>query len=191
VAADAVEAMEQIELSSRRIADIIGMIEEIAFQTNLLALNAAVEAARAGDAGRGFAVVAAEVRALSMRASTASREIRALITESSGQVGQGVALVRKAGQQLGDIVGSVKQVASIVGEMASAIQEQSGGMQLVADTVSDMELMTQKNAVMVESSSAALNEVDSRLATLIGAIDAVRDLSADGSTGRKGRPAAA
>lgn len=191
VAADAVEAMEQIELSSRRIADIIGMIEEIAFQTNLLALNAAVEAARAGDAGRGFAVVAAEVRALSMRASTASREIRALITESSGQVGQGVALVRKAGQQLGDIVGSVKQVASIVGEMASAIQEQSGGMQLVAETVSDMELMTQKNAAMVESSSAALNEVDSRLATLIGAIEAVRDPSADGSTGRKSRPAAA
>lgn len=190
VAADAVEAMEQIEVSSRRIADIIGMIEEIAFQTNLLALNAAVEAARAGDAGRGFAVVAAEVRALSMRASTASREIRALITESSGQVGQGVALVRKAGQQLGDIVGSVKQVASIVGEMASAIQEQSSGMQLVADTVSDMELMTQKNAAMVESSTAALNEVDGRLATLIGAIDAVKDGSDESGTGRGGTPAA-
>ena len=91
-----------------------------------------------------------------MRASAASREIRTLITESSGQVGQGVALVRKAGQQLGDIVGSVKQVASIVGEMASAIQEQSNGMQLVADTVTDMETMTQKNAAMVESSTAAL-----------------------------------
>ena len=185
VAADAVEAMEQIEVSSRRIADIIGMIEEIAFQTNLLALNAAVEAARAGDAGRGFAVVAQEVRALSMRASEASREIRTLITESSGQVGQGVALVRKAGQQLGDIVGSVKQVASIVGEMASAIQEQSSGMQLVADTVTDMETMTQKNAAMVESSTAALNEVDNRLATLIGAINAVQEVSGEGSAGRK------
>jgi len=191
VAADAVAAMEQIETSSRRIADIIGMIEEIAFQTNLLALNAAVEAARAGDAGRGFAVVAAEVRALSMRASEASREIRALITESSGHVGMGVGLVRKAGQQLSDIVGSVKQVASIVGEMASAIREQSGGMQLVADTVTEMESMTQKNAAMVESSTAALTEVDSRLATLIGAIDAVKELSEADGSGRKGAPAAA
>ncbi|HEY7690023.1 MAG TPA: methyl-accepting chemotaxis protein [Dongiaceae bacterium] len=190
VAADAIEAMEQIEQSSRRIADIIGLIEEIAFQTNLLALNAAVEAARAGEAGRGFAVVAAEVRALSMRASTASREIRTLITESGGQVNQGVALVRKAGQQLGDIVGSVKQVASIVGEMASAIGEQAGGMQLVADTVTEMETITQKNAGMVESSTAALNEVDNRLATLIDAIDAVKDVSGSSRSGR-GKPSVA
>ena len=190
VAGDADEAMGQIETSSRRIADIIGMIEEIAFQTNLLALNAAVEAARAGEAGRGFAVVAAEVRALSMRASTASREIRTLITESSSQVGQGVALVRKAGQQLGDIVGSVKQVATIVGEMASATREQSGGMQLVADTVTEMESITQKNAVMVETSTAALNEVDNRLAALIKVIDSVKDLSETGEAGSRTKSAA-
>jgi methyl-accepting chemotaxis protein len=177
VANDAVAAMEQIEASSRRISDIIGMIEEIAFQTNLLALNAAVEAARAGDAGRGFAVVAQEVRALSMRASEASREIRSLVTSSSSHVGQGVDLVRKAGTQLGDIVTSVKKVAEIVGEMASAIREQSNGMQLVAETVADMESMTQKNAALVDSSTAALNEVDRRLASLIGAIDEVKDLS--------------
>jgi methyl-accepting chemotaxis protein len=191
VAGDAVEAMGQIETSSRRIADIIGMIEEIAFQTNLLALNAAVEAARAGEAGRGFAVVAAEVRALSMRASTASREIRTLITESSSQVGQGVALVRKAGQQLGDIVGSVKQVATIVGEMASATREQSGGMQLVADTVTEMESITQKNAAMVETSTAALNEVDNRLAALIEVIDSVKGLSEAGGAPRESESVAA
>ncbi|HEY7690025.1 MAG TPA: methyl-accepting chemotaxis protein [Dongiaceae bacterium] len=175
VARDAVAAMEQIEVSSRRISDIIGMIEEIAFQTNLLALNAAVEAARAGDAGRGFAVVAAEVRALSIRASEASREIRTLVTSSSGHVGQGVDLVRKAGTQLGDIVTSVNKVAKIVGEMASAIREQSSGMQQVADTVAEMESMTQKNAGLVENSSAALTEVDRRLAALIDAIEEVKD----------------
>jgi methyl-accepting chemotaxis protein len=176
VAEDAVAAMEQIEVSSRRISDIIGMIEEIAFQTNLLALNAAVEAARAGDAGRGFAVVAQEVRALSMRASEASREIRALVSSSSTHVGQGVDLVRKAGTQLGEIVGSVKKVAEIVGEMASAIREQSSGMQLVAETVADLESMTQKNAGLVENSTAALNEVDRRLAALIDAIDEVKSV---------------
>ncbi|HVR65272.1 MAG TPA: methyl-accepting chemotaxis protein [Verrucomicrobiae bacterium] len=181
VAKDAVAAMEQIEVSSRRISDIIGMIEEIAFQTNLLALNAAVEAARAGDAGRGFAVVAQEVRALSMRASEASREIRTLVTNSSSHVGQGVELVRKAGTQLGEIVVSVKKVAEIVGEMASAIREQSSGMQLVAETVTDMESMTQKNAVLVESSTSALNEVDRRLAALIDAIDEVKDVSNTGA----------
>ena len=183
IAKDAVAAMEQIEVSSRRISDIIGMIEEIAFQTNLLALNAAVEAARAGDAGRGFAVVAQEVRALSMRASEASREIRTLVTNSSSHVGQGVELVRKAGTQLGEIVISVKKVAEIVGEMASAIREQSSGMQLVADTVTDMESMTQKNAVLVESSTAALNEVDRRLAALIGAIDDAKELTGSGAAG--------
>jgi PAS domain-containing protein/ABC-type transporter Mla subunit MlaD len=175
IAKDAVAAMEQIEVSSRRISDIIGMIEEIAFQTNLLALNAAVEAARAGDSGRGFAVVAAEVRALSMRASEASREIRTLVSNSSSHVGQGVDLVRKAGAQLGEIVTSVKKVAEIVGEMASAIREQSSGMQLVAETVAEMESMTQKNAGLVEDSSAALTEVDRRLAALIDAIDEVKD----------------
>jgi PAS domain-containing protein len=175
IAKDAVAAIEQIEVSSRRISDIIGMIEEIAFQTNLLALNAAVEAARAGDAGRGFAVVAQEVRALSMRASEASREIRTLVTSSSGHVGQGVDLVRKAGTQLGEIITSVKKVAEIVGEMASAIREQSSGMQLVAETVAEMESMTQKNAGLVETSGAALTEVDRRLAALIDAIDEVKD----------------
>jgi methyl-accepting chemotaxis protein len=163
IAKDAVAAMEQIEVSSRRISDIIGMIGRSP-SDQPAALNAAVEAARAGDAGRGFAVVAQEVRALSMRASEASREIRTLVTNSSGHVGQGVELVRRAGTQLGEIVISVKKVAEIVGEMASAIREQSSGMQLVADTVTDMESMTQRERRPGGKLHGGLNEVDRRLA---------------------------
>ncbi len=160
VAREATEAMGRIEQSSQRIGEIVGLIEEIAFQTNLLALKAAVEAARAGDAGRGFAVVAQEVRALAQRSGQASKEIKALIAESGNQVGKGVALVNRAGGSLADIVASVKRVADIVAEIASASQEQSLGVQQVDESVTQMETVTQKNASLVDESTASLASVD-------------------------------
>jgi NO-binding membrane sensor protein with MHYT domain len=171
VATAAVNAMKRIETSSGQIASIVGLIEEIAFQTNLLALNAAVEAARAGDAGRGFAVVAAEVRALAQRASSASKDIKSLIAESDSQVRQGVQLVNKAGTTLGDIVDAVKRVAAIVGEIAKASREQSAGVQQVDDSVSQMESVTQKNAALVEETTATLAAVDQKVAGLMSVID--------------------
>jgi methyl-accepting chemotaxis protein len=160
VAMAAVEAMGQIETSSGRIAEIVGLIEEIAFQTNLLALNAAVEAARAGDAGRGFAVVASEVRALAQRSAQALKEIKTLIGESTSQVRKGVDLVNKTGATLSDIGGAVKRVADIVAEIASASREQSDGVQQVDEMVTQMESVTQKNASLVEESTASLSSVD-------------------------------
>jgi methyl-accepting chemotaxis protein len=182
VAASAVEAMGHIESSSGRIAEIVMLIEEIAFQTNLLALNAAVEAARAGDAGRGFAVVAAEVRALAQRSAQALKEIKSHIAESSNQVRKGVDLVNKTGTTLSDIGSAVKRVADIVSEIASASREQSMGVQQVDDTVTQMENVTQKNATLVEQVSAALGIVDHQMQDLFGAIEAatssVRDAAA-------------
>jgi methyl-accepting chemotaxis protein len=160
VASAAVEAMGHIETSSGRIAEIVGLIEEIAFQTNLLALNAAVEAARAGDAGRGFAVVAAEVRALAQRSGQALKEIKTLIGESTGHVRKGVDLVNRTGATLSDIGGAVKRVADIVAEIASASREQSDGVQQVDEMVTQMESVTQKNASLVEESTASLSSVD-------------------------------
>ena len=166
VAATAVSAMGDIEQSSLRIAEIVGVIDEIAFQTNLLALNAAVEAARAGDAGRGFAVVAAEVRSLAQRSSQASKEIKGLISTSKGHVKRGVDLVSKAGGSLGEIVTSVKKVADIVSEIAAASQEQSSGVQEVDESVTAMESVTQKNAALVEESTASVNSVDRQMEQL-------------------------
>lgn len=163
VATNAIAAMGQIEASSGRISEIVGLIEEIAFQTNLLALNAAVEAARAGEAGRGFAVVAAEVRALAQRSSQASKEIKGLISESSQQVRAGVEMVNKAGSSLSEIVGSVQRVAGIVAEIASASREQSAGVQEVDDSVAQMEAVTQKNAALVEESTSSLTSVDAQV----------------------------
>jgi NO-binding membrane sensor protein with MHYT domain len=171
VAAAAVNAMKRIESSSGQIANIVGLIEDISFQTNLLALNAAVEAARAGDAGRGFAVVAAEVRALAQRASTASKEIKSLIAESDSQVREGVQLVNKAGTTLGNIVDAVKRVASIVAEIAKASREQSSGVQQVDDSVTQMEVVTQKNAALVEETTATLAAVDQKVAALMSVVD--------------------
>jgi methyl-accepting chemotaxis protein len=171
VATAAVEAMGHIESSSGRIAEIVVLIEEIAFQTNLLALNAAVEAARAGDAGRGFAVVAAEVRALAQRSAQALKEIKSHIAESSTQVRKGVDLVNKTGTTLSDIGNAVKRVADIVSEIASASREQSMGVQQVDDTVTQMETVTQKNATLVEQVSAALGTVDHQMQDLFGAIE--------------------
>ncbi|NYZ14102.1 HAMP domain-containing protein [Azospirillum sp. RWY-5-1] len=155
VAGSAVTAMQRIEESARRITDIIGVIDEIAFQTNLLALNAAVEAARAGDAGRGFAVVAQEVRQLAQRSAQASKEIKALILDSDGQVRDGVALVRQAGSALDGIMAGVQDVATRIAGMATASAEQAGALDEINATVSQMDEMTQKNAAMVEETSGA------------------------------------
>ncbi|WP_448205878.1 nitrate- and nitrite sensing domain-containing protein [Azospirillum sp. sgz302134] len=154
VAGSAVEAMRRIEGSSRKITDIIGVIDEIAFQTNLLALNAAVEAARAGDAGRGFAVVAQEVRQLAQRSAQSSKEIKSLILDSDGQVRQGVELVQEAGSALGGIVSGVQQVAQLISEMASASGEQASALDEINTAVAQMDEMTQKNAALVEETTA-------------------------------------
>ena len=155
VVEDAVGAMNSIEKSSKKISDIIGVIDEIAFQTNLLALNAAVEAARAGDAGKGFAVVASEVRALAGRSASASKEIKALINDSAGQVKSGAQLVNQAGDTLKGLVGSVKQVAGIVSDIASASKQQATGIEEINAAVTKMDEATQQNAALVEENTAA------------------------------------
>jgi methyl-accepting chemotaxis protein len=151
----AVNAMDAISQSSKKITDIIGVIDEIAFQTNLLALNAGVEAARAGDAGKGFAVVASEVRALAQRSSEAAKEIKTLIKTSSDQVGEGVKFVGESGQALKRIVDQVIQINALVSEMAQAAEQQSTGIEQVNAAVAQMDEVTQQNAAMVEESTAA------------------------------------
>ena len=155
VAGQAVDAMKRIEQASRKITEIIGVIDEIAFQTNLLALNAAVEAARAGDAGKGFAVVAQEVRVLAQRSAQASKEIKTLILDSDQQVQSGVDLVKQAGSSLTGIVAGVQQVAALISEIASASQEQASALDEINSAVSAMDEMTQKNAALVEETTAA------------------------------------
>ncbi len=166
VAGSAIEAMRRIEESSRKITDIIGVIDEIAFQTNLLALNAAVEAARAGDAGRGFAVVAQEVRQLAQRSAQASKEIKGLILDSDAQVKDGVDLVSKAGDALQGIVSGVQQVATLIAEMASASAEQATALDEINSTVANMDEMTQKNAALVEETTAAAQSMSSQAGDL-------------------------
>ncbi len=151
----AIRAMEQIEQSAARIADIMSVIDEIAFQTNLLALNASVEAARAGEAGKGFAVVAQEVRALAQRSASASKDIKALIGESGQQVAAGAALVNEAGGSLAQIVGAVDKVTAIVADIASASAEQARGIDEVNVAVTNLDQVTQRNSSLVEETSAA------------------------------------
>jgi methyl-accepting chemotaxis protein len=160
VAAKAVKAMSRIEESSGKIADIIGVIDEIARQTNLLALNAAVEAARAGDAGRGFAVVATEVRSLAQRSSQAAKDISHLITNSSGQVKEGVSLVNQAGAALNEIVDSIRTVAAVVSDIATASSEQTTGLDEINKALGQMDDVTQRNSALVEENAATAKTLE-------------------------------
>ncbi len=163
----AVEAMADINQSSRKIADIIGVIDEIAFQTNLLALNAAVEAARAGEQGRGFAVVAGEVRNLAQRSAGAAKEIKALISDSVDKVEEGSKLVDESGRTLNEIVEAVRKVSDIIAEIAAASQEQSSGIEEVNKAVSQMDEMTQQNAALVEEAASASESMEEQARQLM------------------------
>lgn len=181
----AISAMNAIEQSSQKIADIIGVIDEIAFQTNLLALNAAVEAARAGEAGKGFAVVASEVRALAGRSSSASKEIKMLIQESVAQVKSGSELVDRTGETLQEIISSVARVADIVSTIAHASQEQSIGIDQINTTVSQMDEMTQQNAALVEETAAASQSLAQKGEELQKLISYFRLSDEDAGSGRQ------
>jgi len=160
VVGNAISAMSEINKSSKKIADIIGVIDEIAFQTNLLALNAAVEAARAGEQGRGFAVVAAEVRNLAQRSAAAAKEIKGLIKDSVEKVDDGSRLVNESGETLQEIVTAVKKVSDIIAEIAAASEEQSSGIEQVNKAVAQMDEVTQQNAALVEQAAAASESLD-------------------------------
>jgi methyl-accepting chemotaxis protein-1 (serine sensor receptor) len=165
-----VGTMREINDSSKRIADIIGVIDGIAFQTNILALNAAVEAARAGEQGRGFAVVAGEVRNLAQRSAEAAKEIKSLITSSVEQVEQGSVLVDEAGRTMDEIVGAIKRVNDIVAEISAAGVEQSSGVSQVSQAVSQMDQVTQQNAALVEESAAAAESLKQQAQRLVGSV---------------------
>ncbi|MDR3710592.1 MAG: Cache 3/Cache 2 fusion domain-containing protein [Capsulimonadaceae bacterium] len=166
VVASAIESMNGINGSSRRIADIVTVIDEIAFQTNLLALNAAVEAARVGERGKGFAVVASEVRILASRSSKAAKEIKTLVNESVNQVSAGSELVHKSGERLNEIVRSVEQVTQIVSRIASTAQEQAAGIEQVNKAIGQLEEITQHNAALVEEASEASDSMRSQASDL-------------------------
>ena len=181
VVGQVVSTMQAIEQSSHRIAEIISVIDGIAFQTNILALNAAVEAARAGEQGRGFAVVATEVRALAQRSATAAREIKQLIDDSMTQVDDGAALVARAGSTMDEIVASVQEVTGLMTRIAAASQEQSSGIEQVNHTVVQMDETTQQNAALVEEASAAARAMEQQADALADAVSVFRD-SDDGET---------
>jgi methyl-accepting chemotaxis protein len=179
VVGQVVETMKDINARSKKIVDIIGVIDGIAFQTNILALNAAVEAARAGEQGRGFAVVASEVRSLAGRSAEAAKEIKTLIAASVECVEQGSALVDEAGTTMTEVVGSIRRVTDIVGEISAASSEQSSGVTQVGEAVSQMDQATQQNAAMVEESAAAADSLKQQARQLVQAV-AVFKLGPDG-----------
>jgi methyl-accepting chemotaxis protein len=171
VVSQVVETMGSINESSRRIVDIIGVIDGIAFQTNILALNAAVEAARAGEQGRGFAVVASEVRTLAQRSAAAAKEIKALIDDSVGKVDAGAKLVDQAGTTMDEIVDSVKRVTDIMAEIALASQEQNAGIEQINQAITQMDQVTQQNAALVEEAAAAAESMQEQAVHLAHAVD--------------------
>jgi len=174
VVGEVVDTMEQISGASRKVVEIIAVIEGIAFQTNILALNAAVEAARAGEQGRGFAVVAGEVRSLAQRSATAAKEIKALIGDSAKRVETGSQLVAQAGQTMEGIVGAVKRVTDIMGEISAASYEQSAGIDQVSQAVTQMDTVTQQNAALVEQAAAAAGSLEEQARRLSEAVSSFR-----------------
>ncbi len=190
IVSDAVEAMARIEQASRKISDITGVIDEIAFQTNLLALNAAVEAARAGEAGKGFAVVASEVRTLAQRSSEAAKDITALISASDQEVSGGVKLVRDAGDVLGRIVGASERVSDMVGDISSATGEQANGIDEMSQAVAHMDHMTQQNAALAEQSVAAATSLASQIQRLNAIAETFRTRRQGSGAAASGRPSA-
>ena len=170
VVGQVVSTMREIQHSSQKISDIIGVIDGIAFQTNILALNAAVEAARAGEQGRGFAVVAGEVRTLAQRSAEAAKEIKQLINASVERVEQGTTLVDRAGSTMQEVVQSIQRVTDIVGEISSASQEQNAGVNQVSEAVSNMDQTTQQNAALVEESAAAASSLQQQAQQLVQAV---------------------
>ena len=182
VVSEVVQTMGSINDSSRKIADIIGVIDSIAFQTNILALNAAVEAARAGEQGRGFAVVATEVRNLAHRSASAAKEIKGLIDDSVDKVGAGSKLVDQAGATMQDVVDSVQRLSAIIGDITDASEEQRLGIEQVNEAISQMDQVTQQNAALVEEAAAAANAMQDQAAQLSQAVQVFRLKDAPSAT---------
>jgi methyl-accepting chemotaxis protein len=191
VVAQVVQTMQGINDSSRQIADIISVIDGIAFQTNILALNAAVEAARAGEQGRGFAVVASEVRSLAQRSAEAAKQIKHLIDTSVSRVGEGNVLVQKAGHTMGDVVTAIQKVNDIVSAISSASQEQANGVAQVGEAVTQMDHATQQNAALVEEMAAAANSLNLQGQELVRAVSLFRWEGSAASDAVQGRSSGA
>ncbi len=191
VVSEVVQTMEQINASARKIVDIIGVIDGIAFQTNILALNAAVEAARAGEQGRGFAVVATEVRSLAQRSAAAAKEIKSLIGDSVEKVENGSKLVAEAGATMEEVVTSVRRVTDIMGEITAASQEQSTGIEQVNQAITQMDQVTQQNAALVEEAAAAADSLQEQAAALLDIVSVFRVSGVAASGATKPRPRAA
>jgi methyl-accepting chemotaxis protein len=183
-----VSKMDAINAASRKVVDIIGVIDGIAFQTNILALNAAVEAARAGEQGRGFAVVAGEVRTLAQRSAAAARQIKTLIAESAGEVDAGARLADEAGRTMADVVAGVRRVADIMGEISAASAEQVAGIEQVNTAISDMDRSTQQNAALVEQAAAAAAAMREQARQLSTAVGVFRVASSNGQRRQAARP---
>jgi methyl-accepting chemotaxis protein len=191
VVGEVIVTMGSINESARKIVDIIGVIDGIAFQTNILALNAAVEAARAGEQGRGFAVVASEVRTLAQRSAAAAKEIKELIGDSVQKVDAGARLVDQAGATMEDVVASIRRVTDIMAEIASASQEQTSGIEQVNQAIGQMDQVTQQNAALVEESAAAAASMQDQAGKLAAVVGVFRLGREDASPARAPRPAGA